>query len=82
MEKNCNIFCVTYEDNTKDNLMVFGEEIDKKEMKHHIFQHLKETNGEVYDNDELKEAADNIIHGCTWYNGGDEYYLETSTLFE
>lgn len=82
MKSNCKIFCVTYEDNTKDILMVFGENTENSTMNKHIYQHLKETNGEIYDDDELKEAANNIIRGCTWTNGCDEYYLDDSIFIE
>lgn len=82
MESNCKIFCVTYEDNTKDTLMVFKENVEESFIKNKIFQHLKETNGEIYDDDELHDATDDIIRECSWTNGCDDYYLENSTLYE
>lgn len=81
MEKKCNVFCVTYEDGTKDCLIVFSDNTDKEIIQRKIVDHLKQVHEDIYTQAELTEAAQLIINGDVWANGCDAYYFESCELF-
>lgn len=81
MKKKCNVFCVTYDNNAKNCLIVFSDNTDKEIIQLKIVEHLKQVHENICTQAELTEAAQIIINGGVWINGCDTYYFECCELF-
>ena len=79
------VFFVTYnDDDTKFPIMAFDNSLSNDNMKELIYSHFKddECMREIYDDEDLKKAAEIIVENNElWSNGEEDYYVEDVTEY-